>query len=209
MSCKLFIDNNYFVFAASTCSHGEVHLFGGYTENDGIAEVCLNGYWADICDDVSDKTDIARTFCRQLTGAESCGQTYSLIICCIYTMSFIIAFAYSSCCTRQRNTGSITLYDVTCSAQSRAFIRDCQFSRVIGYSTSSCSLREELIVGCYQLSNCTSGDLRLVNGSSKLEGRVEVCSQGIWGTIVATSNWDSREAMVVCRQLGYPWECKL
>ena len=48
-----------------------MRLFGGYTDHYGVAEVCINRYWADICDDVSDKATLARVFCRQLTGAES------------------------------------------------------------------------------------------------------------------------------------------
>ena len=44
--------------------------------------------------------------------------------------------------------------------------------------------------------------MRLVDGLSSYEGRVEVCSGGQWGTI-CNSNWDYREARVVCRQLGF------
>ena len=60
------------MIAASTCTHGEIRLFGGYTDHDGVAEVCINGFWADICDDVSDKATLSRAFCRQFMGEESC-----------------------------------------------------------------------------------------------------------------------------------------
>ena len=46
------------------------------------------------------------------------------------------------------------------------------------------------------------GSVRLVDGSSSHEGRVEICNGGVWGTI-CSSSWDYREAIVVCRQLGF------
>ena len=49
-------------------------------------------------------------------------------------------------------------------------------------------------------ANCTLGDVRLVNGTSELEGRVEVCFGNLWGTICHNS-WDNRDAGVICKQL--------
>ena len=56
-------------------------------------------------------------------------------------------------------------------------------------------------------SNCTTGDVRLVDGGSEVEGRVEICRDGVWGAITEYS-WDHRDAEVTCRQLGYPSECE-
>lgn len=51
-------------------------------------------------------------------------------------------------------------------------------------------------------SNCTNGDLRLVDGSTPLEGRVEICINHAWGTVCDRS-WSIADANVVCKQLGY------
>ena len=54
---------------------------------------------------------------------------------------------------------------------------------------------------------CSQGDVRLADQVSDIEGRVEVCYNGEWGTI-CDNQWGTSDARVVCRQLGLPTACK-
>ena len=108
----------------------------------------------------------------------------------------------------RRNAGNLTLYSVTCTGQSGIFIQDCSYSIISGYSAGQCNLQSEMTAVCNVLSNCNDGDIRLLDGNSTLEGRVEVCTQGLWGAI-AHQRWSADDAIVVCRQLGLPLECEL
>jgi hypothetical protein len=47
---------------------------------------------------------------------------------------------------------------------------------------------------------CRHGEIRLTGGG--LSGRVEICLAGQWGSVCA-DNWNSAEASVACRQLGF------
>lgn len=56
--------------------------------------------------------------------------------------------------------------------------------------------------------HCTHGETRLVDNTSRFEGGVEVCVDGVWGAI-CKDFWGANDARVVCRQLGFHVSGKL
>ena len=50
---------------------------------------------------------------------------------------------------------------------------------------------------CYE-----EGSIRLSDGTTSREGRVEICLNGYWGT-VCSNGWDESDALVACKQAGY------
>ena len=50
--------------------------------------------------------------------------------------------------------------------------------------------------------SCEEGAVRLADGIIDQEGRVEVCHDGVWGTI-CDEEWDRADAHIICQQLGY------
>lgn len=65
------------------------------------------------------------------------------------------------------------------------------------------STKYESCVNSYSgRGNCSDGALQLMGGVTVSEGRVEICMDGVFGT-VCDNNWDNSDAIVVCRQLGF------
>jgi len=57
------------------------------------------------------------------------------------------------------------------------------------------------------LLSLADGNLRLRGGNHVNEGRLEIFRMGEWGTICDDS-WSIQDAMVACRQLGFPGALK-
>ena len=63
-----------------------------------------------------------------------------------------------------------------------------------------------IFVSLFKYLECTEGAIRLRDGQNDLEGRIEVCLNGTWGT-VCHDYWSGVDSLVVCRQLGYSDKC--
>ena len=93
-------------------------------------------------------------------------------------------------------------------------VHNCSFDVLSRSHSEQCSV---LNVACFPHSNCTEGAIHLADGESLLDGRVEVCVDGLWGalpppTVGSVDGYPSTElerAERICRQLGLPWECEL
>ena len=51
-------------------------------------------------------------------------------------------------------------------------------------------------------SDCNDWDLRVMDGASVREGRVEICFNNAWGTI-CNENYGVTDARILCSQLNF------
>ena len=91
--------------------------------------------------------------------------------------------------THGQGSGKIWMDNVACSGNESSVVH-CNHS---GWGKNDCTHARDASVQC--------SFVRLANGGINF-GRVEVCVDGIWGT-VCDDDWDTDDANVVCRQLGF------
>jgi deleted-in-malignant-brain-tumors protein 1 len=167
----------------TSCTDGEVRLVNGTTSFNGRPEYCFEGEWAPMC---SLQSRTASLMCKQLGFSSDYAITYN-------DERFGISMTRS-------NLGSVSCPNSATSLSQCQAVRK-SWSGGCYLSISQCGT--EYGLQCFNnTGSCVDGSIRLVNGTIQQEGRLEVCSQGIWG-IVCQSSWNSIDAYIACKMLGY------
>ncbi|XP_061869840.1 scavenger receptor cysteine-rich type 1 protein M130-like [Colius striatus] len=146
-------------------------LVNGSTACEGRVELHVQGTWGSLCASRWHLSD-AHVLCGHL----GCG----------FAVSLPRGGSFG------RGTGPIWRDSFHCSG-TEAHLGQCPVT-VLG--ASPCSHEDAAAVIC-----SGSRRVRLANGPGRCAGRVEIYSQGSWGS-VCDDGWDLPDAAVVCRQLG-------
>ncbi|XP_059586327.1 deleted in malignant brain tumors 1 protein [Alligator mississippiensis] len=175
-----------------------VQLTNGPNRCAGRVEIFYFGSWYKVCGSLWDMND-ALVLCRQL----NCGSAVAALRNSYYGEGWLYPLMTAVNCTGSEH-----------------FLWECPYQ----HWPHSCDYYGDASVICsdsgvtappqtgnseFELSSTTTTtqkpgagtSLRLVNGSNRCEGRIEIYHNGTWGT-VCDDSWDQRDAQVVCRQLG-------
>uniref|UniRef100_H3AVD5 SRCR domain-containing protein n=1 Tax=Latimeria chalumnae TaxID=7897 RepID=H3AVD5_LATCH len=163
--------------AGVVCSGGKlkVRLVNGSSPCNGRVEVYYGIQWRSVCGPSWDMNS-ARVICREL----KCGIPRET-----HNNSFF-----------GRGTGEQMLVNFKCDGRENSLISCTQNWNI----SPNCTHAEDFSITC--LASNLQGDvsMRLVSGTSRCNGVVEVKGEGDWGR-VCSKNWDMSEARVFCRQL--------
>ena len=164
---------------------GDVRLVGGPSGMEGRLQIYHSGAWGEVCDDYFDGFYgssyygySTTTVCQQLGYANG---------------TFVSTYDAPS--------STFALDDVNCTGTERR-IADCPH---LPWGSHNCSASEGAGFRC---ATHQEGDLRLIDGTARNSGRIEILHNGIWGTVCDdyVTLVNARQAnflSVVCGQLGF------
>uniref|UniRef100_A0A9J7X4B3 Lysyl oxidase homolog n=1 Tax=Cyprinus carpio carpio TaxID=630221 RepID=A0A9J7X4B3_CYPCA len=158
-----------------------VRLKGGAKTGEGRVEVLKESEWGTVCDDHWNLQS-ASVVCREL--------------------GFGTAKEALTGAKMGQGMGPIYMNEVQCRGDEKS-LWDCPHKNI---TAKDCKHMEDASVICNIPYMGFEKSIRLTGGRTRLEGRVELLlstGSGVrdWG-LVCGDGWTSREAMVVCRQLG-------
>ncbi|KAJ8306920.1 hypothetical protein KUTeg_015004 [Tegillarca granosa] len=155
-------------------SHTPIRLVGGPSVTEGRVEIQYKGQWGTVC-------------------ANGFGQEEAQVICLMLghglgSPQYFLSAHFGS------GSGLILLDDLACIGTEK----DIALCKSNGWTNHNCGHSEDVSVVC---SNART-PVRLVQGYSPGEGRVEVLYDNHWGTVCRTG-FDVKDATVICNMLGY------
>lgn len=160
---------------------GDIRLTGGTNSQNGRMQYFHNGAWGEVCDDVFDFSRYGATVACQQMGYRS----------------GVNSDAYTA------GAGDVFLIDdLSCTGAERR-VSSCTHTT---FGTENCSMIEAQGLVCTEYRD---GDTRLVQGTSRAQGRIEVLHNNVWGTVCddflegLTDTRAANFSSVSCRQLGF------
>uniref|UniRef100_A0A673YHA5 Lysyl oxidase homolog n=1 Tax=Salmo trutta TaxID=8032 RepID=A0A673YHA5_SALTR len=163
-------------FVDSNVIDSTVRLKGGAKLGEGRVEVLKNNEWGTVCDDRWTLLS-ASVVCREL--------------------GFGSAKEALTGARMGEGMGPIHMNEVQCLGTEKS-MWNCGFKNI---TSEDCQHLEDAAVRCNTPYMALENSVRIVGGRTYYEGRVEVQVGARWGTVCSAS-WTTKEAMVVCRQLG-------
>ncbi|XP_064191276.1 lysyl oxidase homolog 3B isoform X1 [Anguilla rostrata] len=158
-----------------------VRLKGGAKIGEGRVEVLKNNEWGTVCDDRWN-LQAASVVCREL----GFGSAKEALLGARMGQSM----------------GPVHLNEVQCSGLERT-IWSCRYKNV---TSETCKHEKDAALRCNVPYMAYENTIRITGGRTRYEGRVEVATTNENGTqgwgLICGEGWSTREAMVVCRQLG-------
>ncbi|KAI5606793.1 lysyl oxidase-like 3B isoform X2 [Silurus asotus] len=162
-------------------SSSTVRLKGGAKPGEGRVEVLKGSEWGTVCDDRWNMQS-ASVVCREL-GYGSAKEALTGA-------------------RMGQGIGPIYMNEVQCTGHERS-LRNCQYKNI---TEEDCKHTEDAAVRCNVPYMGFEKTVRITGGRTRYEGRVEVLRTSTngsqhWG-LICGEGWGTKEAMVVCRQLG-------